>query len=149
MPERAAINVSADSPHQMFLGQSTCRFFFKTEASDGADRWTLGDRPPTGVIGTTVDCNSDGEGAAGMMMCSWDDERTKQTDVNFEWCHQSKANCESNQCNKGSNSEWVPFHHRGCAGGGYSPQASRFFYFFFTRVLGRKSIIVYIPYFSL
>jgi hypothetical protein len=70
-----------------------------------------------------IDCNANNStNAAGSMMCSWDDERIKQTNQSFEWCHQSQANCESDLCNKGSNSEWVRFHHRGCAGGGYSPQ---------------------------
>jgi hypothetical protein len=99
-----------------------CRYYFKTESSDGADRWTLGDRPPMGVSGG-VDCNADDSaGAAGSMMCSWDDERTKQTTYDFEWCHKSQTNCESYHCNRGSSSKWVRFHHRGCAGGGYSPQ---------------------------
>jgi hypothetical protein len=99
-----------------------CRYYFKTESSDGADRWTLGDRPPMGVSGG-VDCNADDSaGAAGSLMCSWDDERTKQTTNDFEWCHKSQANCESYDCNRGSSSKWVRFHHRGCAGGGYSPQ---------------------------
>jgi hypothetical protein len=99
-----------------------CRYYFKTESSDGADRWTLGDRPPMGASGG-VDCNADDSaGAAGSMMCSWDDERTKQATISFESCHRSQTNCESDRCNRGSSSKWVRFHHRGCAGGGYSPQ---------------------------